>query len=58
MEVAKNLLKVKGLHKCFWAEAIHTVAYILNQSLTTTLHNKTPIKGWHGWTKGITSQSL
>ena len=49
MEMAKSLVSAKELPKCFWAEAIHTAAYILNQSPTTALHNRTPFEAWHGW---------
>ena len=49
VEIAKSLLKAKGLPKCFWVEAIHTATYILNRSPTIALQNQTPFEAWHGW---------
>jgi len=32
----------------FWGEAVKTVVYILNRSLTKSLSGKTPFEMWHG----------
>ncbi|GKV46270.1 hypothetical protein SLEP1_g53265 [Rubroshorea leprosula] len=44
VEIAKSMLKAKGIPNSFWAEAIHTVAYIQNRSPTTALHHQTPFE--------------
>lgn len=49
VEMAKSMLKAKNLPKSFWAEAIHTAAYILNRSSTSALSNQTPFEAWNGW---------
>ncbi|KAK9134911.1 hypothetical protein Syun_014241 [Stephania yunnanensis] len=49
VEMAKSMLNVKEMPKRFWAEAIHTAAYILYHSLTIALKHKTPFEAWHGW---------
>ncbi|GKV31343.1 hypothetical protein SLEP1_g40039 [Rubroshorea leprosula] len=49
VEMAKSMLKAKGLPNSFWAEAIHTAAYIQNRSPTAALHHQTPFEAWHGW---------
>ena len=48
------MLKAKGLPNCFWAEAIHTAAYILNQSPTFALCRQTPFEAWSGWKPKVT----
>ena len=32
----------------FWPYAVETVAYLVNHSPMTTLHNKTPFEAWTG----------
>ena len=48
MEMARSMLKEKGLPNTFWAEAVHTAIYILNRCPTKDVTNKTPIKAWRG----------
>ncbi|GKU93099.1 hypothetical protein SLEP1_g6727 [Rubroshorea leprosula] len=54
VEMAKSMLKAKGLPNSFWAKAIHTTAYIQNHSLTAALHYQTPFEAWHGWKPKVT----
>ena len=48
------MLKAKGLLNYFWAEAIHTAAYILNRSPTSALDHQTPFEAWNGWKPKVT----
>ena len=32
----------------FWPYAVETAVYLINRSLTTTLHDKTPLEAWSG----------
>lgn len=47
MEMARSMLKGKGLPKKLWAEAINTAIYILNRSPTKVVRNKTPFEAWN-----------
>ena len=46
VEMARSMLKGKGVPKKIWSEAIHTALYILNQSPTKAVRNKTPFEAW------------
>lgn len=48
MDMAKALMKEKGLPNTFWAEAVNTVVYIINIIPTSALKNKTSFEAWHG----------
>lgn len=48
MEMARSMLMAKGLHKKFWAEAVHTALYLLNRCPTKAVKNLTPIEAWSG----------
>jgi len=48
MEMARSMLKEKGMPNTFWAEAVYTVVYILNRCPTKTVQDKTPIEAWSG----------
>ena len=48
VEMARSMLKWKGLSNNFWAEAVNTAVYILNRSPTKAILNKTPYQAWHG----------
>ena len=41
------MLHDSGLPHRFWAEALSTAAYLINQSPTTTLHDMTPFEAWY-----------
>ena len=47
VEMARSMLKGKGLPNNFWAEGVHTAIYILNISPTKAVFNKTPFEAWH-----------
>ena len=48
VEMARSMLKGKGLPNQYWAEAVSTAVYILNRSPTKAVRDKTPYKAWHG----------
>lgn len=48
MEMARCLLHEKDLPKKFWAEAAHTVVFLLNRLPTRAVEGKTPFEAWHG----------
>ena len=47
MEMARSMLKEKGLPNTFWAEVVYTAIYILNRCLTKSVKDKTPIEAWN-----------
>ena len=44
LERTRAMLRTVGLAKFFWAEAIKTACYVINQSPSTTIGLKTPIE--------------
>nr|KYP33156.1 Retrovirus-related Pol polyprotein from transposon TNT 1-94 [Cajanus cajan] len=48
MEMARSMLKEKGLPNTFWAEAVYTAVYILNRCPNKVVQDKTPIEAWNG----------
>ena len=48
MEMARCMLKGKGLPNQFWAEAVNTAVYILNRSYTKALKGQTPHEAYSG----------
>jgi len=48
VEMARCLLKSKGVPCKFWGEAVVTAVYILNRAPTKSLHNMTPFEAWYG----------
>ena len=46
-EMARSMLKGKGLPNTFWAEAVNTAVFILNRSPTKAVQNKTPYEAWY-----------
>ena len=46
-EMARSMLKGKGLPNMLWVEAVNTAAYILNHSPTKAIRDKTPFEAWH-----------
>nr|KYP68962.1 Retrovirus-related Pol polyprotein from transposon TNT 1-94 [Cajanus cajan] len=48
MEMARSMLKEKGLPNTFWAEVVYTAVYILNRCPTRTVQDKTLIEAWSG----------
>ncbi|KAL0426868.1 UNVERIFIED_CONTAM: Retrovirus-related Pol polyprotein from transposon TNT 1-94 [Sesamum latifolium] len=47
VEMARSMLKGKGVPNLYWAEAVHTAVYILNWSPTKAVRNKTPFEAWY-----------
>lgn len=48
VEMARSMLKAKGLSDEFWGEAVATAVYILNISPTRAVMNRTPYEAWTG----------
>jgi transposase InsO family protein len=47
VEMARCLLKAKGVPGEFWGEAVSTAVYLLNRAPTKSLKGKTPFEAWH-----------
>ena len=43
------MLATSGVGKEFWAEALHTSAYIVNKCPSTGINLKTPMEVWTGF---------
>nr|KYP39141.1 Retrovirus-related Pol polyprotein from transposon TNT 1-94 [Cajanus cajan] len=48
MEMARSMLKEKGLPNTFWVEAVYIAVYILNRCPTKVVQDKTLIEAWSG----------
>lgn len=48
VEMARSLLKAKGLPNEYWPEAVTTAVYLLNISPTRAVPNQTPYEAWTG----------
>jgi hypothetical protein len=46
--MVRSMLKAMSMPSWFWGEAISTVVFILNQSLTQSVENKTSYEVWYG----------
>ncbi|GMP43110.1 hypothetical protein CsSME_00012606 [Camellia sinensis var. sinensis] len=46
LDMARSMLKGKGLPKQFWAEAVSCALYLLNRCPTKSLHSMTPEEAW------------
>lgn len=53
MEMARCMLKNKGLADLFWAEAVACAVYLLNRAPTRSLSGITPQEAWHGFKPGV-----
>ena len=42
------MLSNAGLSKCFWAKAVNTASYLVNQSPSIAIDFKTPEEVWSG----------
>lgn len=42
------MLKERGVPSTFWGEAVSTAIFILNRSVTKSVHSSTPYEAWHG----------
>jgi hypothetical protein len=47
VEMARCLLKSKGMPAEFWGEAVPTAVYLLNRSPTKSLQGRTPYETWY-----------
>lgn len=48
VEMARSMLKARGVPNRFWCEAVATAVYILNVSPTKAVMNMTPLEAWRG----------
>ncbi|KAL0741957.1 hypothetical protein Bca4012_083470 [Brassica carinata] len=48
VEMARAMIKHKNMPLKFWAEAVHTAAYVQNRTTTRALKNITPLEAWNG----------
>nr|KYP69943.1 Retrovirus-related Pol polyprotein from transposon TNT 1-94 [Cajanus cajan] len=48
MEMARSMLKEKGLPNTFLDETVYTAVYLLNRCPTKVVQDKTPIEAWSG----------
>jgi transposase InsO family protein len=48
VQMARALLKQRGMTAVFWGEVVVTTVYILNRSPTKVLNGRTPYEAWHG----------
>jgi IS30 family transposase len=48
VEMARTLLKQRGMLAVFWGEAVVTAVYILNRSPAKALNGRTSYEAWHG----------
>ena len=54
MEKARSMLSGAGLEQEFWAEAVSTACYLVNQSPSSALDDKTPQEEWTGKEPSLT----
>lgn len=48
LDRTRAMLGAAGLEKSFWAEAVNTAYYVLNQAPSTAIDLKTPMEMWTG----------
>ncbi|PNY14437.1 putative copia-type protein, partial [Trifolium pratense] len=48
LNMARCMLKGKGLPKCYWGKAVNTTAYVLNRCPTKRMKDNTPEELWTG----------
>nr|GEV34256.1 retrovirus-related Pol polyprotein from transposon TNT 1-94 [Tanacetum cinerariifolium] len=48
VEMARSMLKSKGLPDNFWAEGVATAVYLINISPIKAVWNQTPYEAWYG----------
>ena len=53
LDIARSMLKSKGMPKEFWAEAVACAVYLSNRSPTRSVWGKTPQEAWSGRKPGI-----
>ena len=58
VEMARSMLKAKGLPNKFWAEAVYITVHILNRAPTKPVLNKTPFEAWHNKKPEVNSNKI
>ncbi|KAK8938725.1 hypothetical protein KSP39_PZI011095 [Platanthera zijinensis] len=53
MNMARSMVKEKGLPKMFWAEGVQCAVYLLNRCPTKSVKFKTPFEAWSGWKPSV-----
>jgi len=53
MDMARSMLKEKGMPNYFWAEAVICFVYLINKSPTQSVANTTPIEAWSGFKPNV-----
>ena len=48
VDMARSIMKAKGMLARFWGEAVTTAVFIHNHAPTMALTGKTPFKAWYG----------
>lgn len=48
LNMARCMLRGKGMPHCYWEEAVSTAAYVLNRFPTRRIKNVTPEEAWRG----------
>lgn len=48
VEMARSIIKYKGLPKSYWVEAVATTVYLINRSPTRAVEGRTPYEAWNG----------
>ena len=47
-DMARSMMKAKGMPASFWGEVVTTAVFILNRAPTKALMGKTPFEAWYG----------
>ena len=53
MDMARSMLKAKGMPNYFWAEAVTCAVYLINRSPTRSVPNTTPIEACSGFKPNV-----
>jgi len=53
MDMARSMLKVKGMPNYFWVEAVTCAVYLISRSPTRSVPNTTPIEAWSGFKPNV-----
>jgi len=53
MDMARSMLKAKGMPNYFWVEAVTCAVYLINRSPTRSVPNTTPIEAWSGFKPSV-----
>ena len=46
VEMARSMMKEKGLPTKYWGEAITTTIYLINRCPTKLVHDNIPLEAW------------